>query len=388
MRRPSHPLSLPSASHNSLAMTTSTQADATVETYALGDFALASGKVLPDAHIAYRTFGTKGAPLIVYPTWYSGTITEGNVWLVSTEDHPRRALDPEKYFIVVPALFGNGESTSPSNHALGVELPKATIFDNVEAQHRLVTEKFGYNEAHLVTGWSMGAATSFQWAAQYPDFVQRCAPFCGAARCAPHNWVMLQAVKGAILTDSEGYAEGKYMDKHAKQPLRGLKALARVYAGWGFSQGFYRRDGFRTEFGIKGGLEAVMREFWEAYFTKKDANNLLYMLWTWEHADIGLQDKYASAEQVTKGLADDLHRDDASDASFAAALKAITAKTVVMPGRTDLYFPPADSEHEVELMGAHAELKVIESDRGHWAGFNVDEDTAFLDDCLYALLHD
>jgi homoserine acetyltransferase len=368
-------------------MPSPTQADSTVETFSLGDFTLGSGEVLPDAYLAFRTFGTKGAPLIVYPTWYSGTITDGNVWLVSTKEHTRKALDPEKYFIVLPALFGNGESTSPSNHPLGVDLAKATFYDNVKAQHRLVTEKFGYNEIHLVTGWSMGAATSFQWASQYPEMVKRCAPFCGAARVAPHNYIMLEAVKGAILTDSEGYADGKYMQVHKKQPMRGLKAVARVYAGCGFSQAYYRRDGFRTEFGIQGGLEAVLKEFWEAYFTQKDANNLLYMLWTWQHADIGMQEKYANKVQLQQHQAADLQRDEETDDSFKRALQAITAQTIIMPSRTDLYFPPEDSELEQKIMGSDkAELKVIESDRGHWAGFDREEDTKFLDDCLYNLL--
>jgi homoserine acetyltransferase len=363
-------------------MSPPTQADSTVETYSLGDFTLSDGQILPDAYLAYRTFGTKGGPLILYPTWYSGTITEGNVWLVSTDDHKRRALDPEKYFIVIPALFGNGESTSPSNHKLGIDLPKATFYDNVKAQHQLVTEKFGYNEIHLVTGWSMGAATSFQWASQYPDFVRRCAPFCGAARVAPHNWIMLQAVKGAILTDEVGYAQGKYTEP----PLKGLNALARVYAGWGFSQAFYRRGGFKTDFGISGGLETVLKEFWEGYFTKKDANNLVYMCWTWEHADVGMQERYASKDVIKASSTSDLDRNEDSDKAFEKAMKAITAKTVIMPGRTDLYFPPEDSELEQQLMGDKAELKVIESDRGHWAGFNIDEDTKFIDDCLYDLL--
>lgn len=371
-----------------MTTTTTAQTDPTLEVFKLGDFTLASGQVLTDAHLAYRTFGKPGAPLIVYPTWYSGTITEGNVWLVSTPEHPRKALDPEKYFIVIIALFGNGESTSPSNHADGIKLPRATFFDNVKAQHRLVTEKFQYDQLELVTGWSMGAATSFQWASQFPDMVKRCVPFCGAARVAPHNWVMLQAVKYAILTDTAGYASGDYLKVNdGKQPMAGLKAVARVYAGWGFSQAFYREDGFRKEFGITGGLENIMKEFWEAYFCAKDANNLLYMIWTWEHADIGMQPAYASEAKIKASHAETLDRDQHSDEAFEKALKAIKAKTVIMPGETDLYFPPADSQKEQEIMGPNqAELKVIPSIAGHWAGFNMEKDTIFLDDAIYELL--
>lgn len=42
------------------------------ESYELGDWHLQCGSTLPDAHIAYKTFGDPKSPAIVYPTWYSG----------------------------------------------------------------------------------------------------------------------------------------------------------------------------------------------------------------------------------------------------------------------------------------------------------------------------
>ena len=59
-------------------------------------------------------------------------------------------------------------------------------------------------------------------------------------------------------------------------------------------------------------------------------NNLLTMLWTWQNGDI-------SDNELYKG-------------DFKAALGAIKAKAYVMPGQTDLYFPPEDSEFEVAHM--------------------------------------
>ena len=42
------------------------------ETYKLGDWHLQCGASIPDAHIAYKTYGDPKSPAIVYPTWYSG----------------------------------------------------------------------------------------------------------------------------------------------------------------------------------------------------------------------------------------------------------------------------------------------------------------------------
>lgn len=42
------------------------------ETYKLGDWHLQCTATIPDAYIAYKTFGNAKSPAIVYPTWYSG----------------------------------------------------------------------------------------------------------------------------------------------------------------------------------------------------------------------------------------------------------------------------------------------------------------------------
>ena len=46
----------------------------------------------------------------------------------------------------------------------------------------------------------MGAGQCFQWATQYPDFMDMIVPFCGAAKTSLHNQVMLEGVKSAMLS--------------------------------------------------------------------------------------------------------------------------------------------------------------------------------------------
>src|SRR5215468_8258133 len=165
-----------------------------------GDVVLQRGATLRSCKLAYKTFGTLNAAkdnCIVYPTWYSGQHTD-NEWLIGAG----RALDPKRYFIVVPNMLGNGLSSSPSNTPEpynGPRFPQVTACDNVRLQHRLVTEKFGIKRLPLVTGWSMGALQTFHWAALYPDMVERIAPFCGSAKCSRHNFVFLEGVKAALM---------------------------------------------------------------------------------------------------------------------------------------------------------------------------------------------
>jgi homoserine O-acetyltransferase len=89
-------------------------------------------------------------------------------------------------------------------------------------------------------------------------------------------------------------------------------------------------------------------------------------LWTWENADV-------SANEIYNGNLD-------------AALKATKAKAVVMPATTDFLFQVCDSEAEVAAM-PNAELRPIDSTRGHVAGFGANSpDNDVVDEALSTLL--
>jgi homoserine O-acetyltransferase len=331
--------------------------------YELGNVVLQRGATLRGCKLAYKTYGTLNAAkdnVIVYPTWYSGQHYD-NEWLIGEG----MALDPNKYFIIVPNMLGNGLSTSPSNTGEpynASRFPQVTACDNVRVQHRLVTEKFGIERVKLVTGWSMGGLQTFHWGALYPDMVERIAPFCGSAKCSRHNFVFLEGVKAALTADA-AFKDGWYGNE---KPNRGLRAMARVYAGWGFSQAFYREQLDIETMGYSS-LEDFLVGFWEGIFLPRDPNNLLTMLWTWQNGDISDNEIY--------------HGD------YKKALGAIKAKAYVMPGTTDLYFPPEDSQFEVANM-PNATFVPITSIWGHFAGGpgTSSADVKFLDGKLKELL--
>jgi homoserine O-acetyltransferase len=331
------------------------------ETFDLGDVVLQGGATLRDAKLAYKTYGELNADKtnsIVYPTWYSGRHWD-NEWLIGEG----MALDPAKYFIIVPNMLGNGLSSSPSNTPPPYDkarFPNVTFYDQVQTQHKLVTEKFGIETLALVTGWSMGAGQTYQWAVSFPDMVQRACPFCGSSKTSEHNIVFLEGVKAALTAD-DAFKGGWYDEK----PVKGLRAAARVYAGWGFSQAFYW-DRVYTEMGYSD-LEDFLVAFWEGFFLdRRDPNNLLTMLWTWQKGDIG----------ATPGF----------DGDHVKALKAIKAKTIALPAQKDLYFPPEDEEYAVSHM-SNAELRVIPGVWGHFAGGGANPvDIKYIDDVLKELL--
>ena len=328
--------------------------------YDLGEFKLQSGVVLPDAQLAYKTYGElneNGDNVVVLPTFYTGNHMRNEGFF-----GPGRAIDPARHFVVSVNLFGNGISSSPSNTPTpfnAASFPDITLYDNIRAQHRLLTDALGIERVALVTGWSMAGCQSFQWAAQYPDFVDAILPFCASAKTSEHNIVFLEGVKAALQADAV-YADGNY----TRPPVKGLKAFGRVYAGWAFSQTFYREQMYRLE-GFDS-AEALLQD-WEQDHLGWDANDLLCKLKTWQLGDIS---------------ANDIYQHD-----FRAALNAITAKTIVIACDNDLYFRPEDNQLEIEHING-GELRIYESAWGHCVASpgNSPEFERYLDQAISELL--
>jgi pimeloyl-ACP methyl ester carboxylesterase len=184
----------------------------------------------------------------------------------------------------------------------------------------------------------MGAQQAYQWAASHPTMVERIAPFCGTAKTTPHNAVFLQGLRAALTADA-AWMGGDY----GEQPVLGMRAFSRVYAGWGLSQPFYKRELWR-QMGFDS-LADFLTGFWEKRYGRRDANNLLSMIRTWELNDLG----------ATPGLGGNLEH----------ALGAIKAKATIMAGQTDLYFTVEDMKAEAAYV-PEARFRVIPSSGGTW----------------------
>ncbi|MCJ2062993.1 alpha/beta fold hydrolase [Methylobacterium sp. J-088] len=327
-------------------------------TFALGDLTLQSGAVLPGAQLRWKTHGTlspRRDNVVLYPTSY-GAQHPDLEWLIG----PDGVLDPGRWFIVIPDMFGNGLSSSPSNTPDWPAL--VTAWDNVHAQRRLLAEVWGIAHLHAVYGWSMGAQQAYHWAALFPDHVERAVINCGSARTATHNRVFLKGLMAVLEAAPEHCGGGRF----SAEPAAALRAFGRIYAGWALSQDFYRADLHRTALGAPD-LDTFLRTDWEERFARRPAADLYAQLCTWEAGDISRDPRYGG----------DLTR----------ALNAITARLLLMPGETDLYFRVADNAAELpHLRGAV--LRPIPSLWGHRAGnpSTNPADAAFLRDTVRAFL--
>ena len=167
--------------------------------------------------------------VIVYPTSY-GAQHPDLEWLIG----PGKVLDPERWFIVIPDMFGNGLSSSPSDTTDYPTL--VTIHDNVQAQRRALTKLFGIDRIACVYGWSMGALQAYHWAALFPDAVERIVVNCGVARTSVHNQVFLRSLMATLEAAPQHIGNGRF----SAEPHAAKRAFGRIYAAWALSQDFYR----------------------------------------------------------------------------------------------------------------------------------------------------
>ncbi|MGW6196768.1 alpha/beta fold hydrolase [Kribbella sp. NPDC055110] len=304
--------------------------------FELGDLKLEKGGVIRNANLSWKSYGTLSPArdnAIVYPCSYGAT-HETQEWLIG----PDGVLDPSRWFVVIPDMFGNGLSSSASTDP---EYPSlVTMADNVHAQYRLLTELFGIDHLAAAYGFSMGAGQAYHWAALYPDFVERAIVVCGSARTSLHNRVFLSGLLRILEAAPEYAGNGRF----TAEPVAAKRAFAHVYAGWGLSQDFYRARLFESVLGAPD-LDAFLQTDWVDRFAEGAAADQYAQALTWLEADISTS----------------------YDGDLKAALGAITARVLLMPSATDLYFRTTDNELELTSLRT-AELAEIPSIWGHRAG--------------------
>lgn len=308
----------------------------------LGSFCFQDGTTLPNVQVAYREFNPTGQKAAFIPTCFRGRIN-------TTLNFANGAL--KNHRIIVVALLGNGESSSPSNTP---GFPSTLDYrDCVRAQHRLLTEHLHIPSLDVMIGFSMGGQCTYHWLAMYPEFIRNAVIICSSARTSLHNYQFLEGPKAALIHSVDYCAQ-------SKNPVRGLNAFGRAYSAWltsaeWFEQRLFQKMGFQT------------LDEWAAVACGKGyedwhPDNLLILLGMWQRSDLG----------VSAGTGDQV-------AALEEALGSLKARILLMPSETDQYFKWEVSHKEVSHL-KDAEVAVIPSIWGHIAGGGGNpEDSKWMD---------
>ena len=179
--------------------------------FVIKDFRFASGEVLSELKLHYRTLGTArrnaAGEIINGVVLLHGTSGSGADWLrPSLGDElfgPGQPLDAAKYFIILPDGIGRGGSSKPSD-GLRAKFPHYRYHDIVTAEHQLVTEHLNVRHLRLVLGSSMGGMHSWMWGYMYPDLMDGVVPIASQPiQVSGKNWIQRRVAIEAIRNDPD-----------------------------------------------------------------------------------------------------------------------------------------------------------------------------------------
>lgn len=330
-----------------------------METFELGKFQTTTGFTFPNAKLTYDTFGTLNAAkdnAILFPNFLGGTPEALEMWIGAD-----RPLDPRKYFIILPGLFGGGFSSSPSNTAPpfdGGAFPPLNIADDVIAQHRLITERLGIAELQLILGWSVAALQAYEWAIRFPNMVKRLASIAGAPRPSVWTKLWLRTVWEEPITSDPAWNDGFYTDAHTLQAS--LRHAAHEMAmtlvpHQLYSEELWRSAGFAS-------VDDFISGIFESFTRPQDPGNLV------------------SVARKTHAA------DPSAGGDLAVALSRITAKTFVFAFTGDPMFPAEECKIDADRI-PRAKFREINSLGGHLATFALfDQDRRAVDDAIQEAL--
>ncbi len=323
-----------------------------------GPLATVSGETLPAARIAYETWGElapdgSNAVLVLHaltgdshvagpagpghpsPGWWDRLLAPG------------AALDPERWFVVVPNAIGGCQgstgpaSAAPDGSAWGARFPRLDMADLVSAELGLL-DHLGVDTWAAVVGGSMGGMRALQWAVDAPDhvrglFLLACPAFTDADAIASITAQVL------AITGDRNWAGGDFHGRpDGAGPHAGL-GLARRIAHLSYRSptelsARFGRDAHDGEDPSAGGRYAV-----QSYLD--------------HHAD-KLVRRFDAASYVT------LCR-TMLDFDLRESLGSVRALTSVAGITSDRLFPLAEQQVLADGIGGPDPVHVVRSDFGH-----------------------
>jgi homoserine O-acetyltransferase len=335
---------------------------------------LEAGGELPGVRIAYETWGelnpaASNAVLVLHAltgdSHVAGPAGPGHPtpgWWEPLVG-PGRALDPERWFVVVPNIVGGCQgstgpsSTAPDGRFWGSRFPLVTVRDSVAAEV-VLADALGIERWACAVGGSMGGMRALEWAATEPDRVQRLFLLaCPAAASADQiGWAAPQL---AAIRSDPGWRGGDY---HAAPPGEGPHlglGIARRMAHLSYRSGFelatrFGREPQPGEDPLHGGRYAV-----ESYL---------------DHHAAKLVHRFDAASYVRLTEMMNAHDVGRGRGGAAAALARVRARTLVAGVTSDRLYPV---EQQVELVAGipdAGELRLIDSPYGH-DGFLIEAPT-------------
>jgi homoserine O-acetyltransferase len=243
--------------------------------FILTNFRFASGDVLPELRIHYRTLGqprhdatnvVRNAVLILHGTGGSGRQFLAPPFAGELYG-PGQPLDTLTHYVILPDNVGHGRSSKPSD-GLHARFPRYRYADMVAAQYRLVRDGLHVNHLLLVMGTSMGCMHSWLWAERYPDAMDGAVPLaCLPTQIAGRNRMWRRMLSTGIRSDPD-WRNGEY----TSEPPSLRAALELLFVAGSSPRQLQRAAPTRDS------ADAYVARWLETRLADTDANDLLYQV--------------------------------------------------------------------------------------------------------------
>jgi homoserine O-acetyltransferase/O-succinyltransferase len=312
---------------------------------ALGDFRLRNGGAIRDFVLSYVVHGEINADRsnVVLCATPISSIHHKYDFLIG----PGRALDTDRYCVIVVDAIGNGLTTSPSTSAAqpGEAFPRFTIADMVESQRALV-DHLEIDRLHAVLGASMGGMQVLQWAVAHPQRLARAVAMVPMARTTAWSVCVNEASRRALMADPEWQTGSPTRGWHA------WTAIMQVLAA-------RTPDAMAAECATAAdAVGAIERRVVARAATNFQPWDWIYQTWAYDTHDVSLSGGF--------------------NGDLAAALGAVKARMLIVSAPGDLYNPTSAALAAADMI-PRAQYVEIPSILGHHATNGVDaDDTAFL----------
>ena len=273
---------------------------------------------------------------------------------------PGKAIDTDRYFVISSDTLVNAFPHDPNvittgpasinpatGKPYGLDFPVVTIADFVQVQHALL-ESLGITKLHAVVGPSMGSLQAIEWAARYPDQVERMISVIGTGAMDAWSIMALEHWARPIKADPN-WNQGNYYAGQA--PLAGVtSALAMITQNAMHPISMNMRSPAQAVL-PEAGLASVTNSLPALDFLfdasaarapMADANHILYLV--------------RANQLFVAGHNQDL----------ATGLSAIKAKTLFLPATNDLLLQPYLAKQTVELLQQQGQQPQYEEISGIW----------------------
>ena len=317
---------------------------AATQHYYISNFSFQDGTTLPSVSVAYRDINPSAEKTALVVTCFRGRLPNTCTFATGALKNHR---------VIVVALFGNGESSSPSNTP---GFPSTVDYpDCVRAQHQLLLDGLKVSTLDVVMGFSMGGQTTYHWTMMYPDMVKNAIIICSSAKTSGHNRQFLEGPKAA-LENSADYVPVELRTSATPACVRGIRAFGKAYSAWLTSADWFDQQQYASlGFGSQSAWDEVTTG---ANYNGWDADDLLAMLGMWQRGDITALSMEATLE---------------------ASLAKINIPVLLMPCKSDQYFRWEASKRESQMI-TNAIFRPIPSVWGHIGGSGAcKEDTQWMD---------